>query len=120
MLFRSGVTLTITVDGIDQSGVNAANSFIVVSDIISNFNGSSNAANTVLSSANYKFANSTTITSPNLNTRIVDVLGFQTLSVGPITNVKVLLTSGATPTTPTLDAFGAPYGQLGTLRHQKV
>ena len=71
---NGGVTLTITVDGIDQSGVNAANSFIVVSDIISNFNGSSNAANTVLSSANYKFANSTTITSPNLNTRIVDVL----------------------------------------------
>jgi len=116
---NGAVTLTITVDGIDQSGVNAANSFIVVSDIISNFNGSSNAANTVLSSANYQFANSTTVTSPNLNTRIVDVLGFQTLSVGPITNVKVLLTSGATPTTPSLDAFGAPYGSLGTLRSPK-
>jgi len=116
---NGGVTLTITVDGIDQSGINAANSFIVVTDVISNFNGSSNAANTVLSSANYQFANSSTITSPNLNTRIVDVLGFQTLSVGPITNVKVLLTSGATPTTPTLDAFGAPYGPLGTLRSPK-
>ena len=116
---NGGVSLTITVDGIDQSGVNAANSFIVVTDIISNFNGSSNAANTVLSSANYAFANSTTVTSPNLNTRIVDVLGFQTLSVGPITNVKVLLTSGATPTTPALDAFGAPYGPLGALRSPK-
>ena len=116
---NGGVTLTITVDGIDQSGVNAANSFIVVTDIISNFNGSFDAANTALSSANYQFANSTTITSPNLNTRIVDVLGFQTLSVGPITNVKVLITSGATPTTPSLDAFGAPYGLLGTLRSPK-
>ena len=116
---NGGITLTITVDGIDQSGVNAANSFIVVTDVISNFNGSSDAANTVLSSANYKFANSTTVTSPNLNTRIVDVLGFQTLSVGPITNVKVLLTSGATPTTPSLDAFGAPYGPLGALRSPK-
>lgn len=116
---NGGVTLTITVDGIDQSGVNAPNSFIVVTDVISNFNGSSNAANTVLSSANYEFANSSTVTSPNLNTRIVDVLGFQTLSVGPITNVKVLLTSGATPTTPSLDAFGAPYGLLGTLRSPK-
>ena len=117
---NGGVTLTIVVDGIDQTGVNAANSFIVVTDIISNFNGSGNAANTVLSSANYAFANSITVTSPNLNTRIVDVLGFQTLSVGPITNVKVLLTSGATPTTPTLDAFGAPYGPiLSALRTPK-
>ena len=116
---NGGVTLTITVDGIDQSGVNAANSFIVVTDVISNFNGTGDAANTVLSTANYAFANSTTVTSPNLNTRIVDVLGFQTLSVGPITNVKVLLTSGATPTTPSLDAFGAPYGILGSLRSPK-
>ena len=116
---NGSVALTITVDGIDQTGINSANSFIVVTDIISNFNGSSNAVNTVLSSANYKFANSTTVTSPNLNTRIVDVLGFQTLSVGPITNVKVLLTSGASNTTPALDAFGAPYGPLGALRSPK-
>jgi uncharacterized protein len=100
------VTLTIVVDGIDQTGVNSANSFIVSTDIVSPYE------STVLSSANYAFANSIAVTSPNLNTRIVDVLGFQTLSVGPITNVKVLLTSGATPTTPTLDAFGAPYGPV--------
>lgn len=117
---NGAVTLTIAVDGIDQTGVNAANSFIVVTDIISNFNGSGNAANTVLSSANYAFANSITVTSPNLNTRIVDVLGFQTLAVGPITNVKVLLTSGATANTPLLDAFGAPYGSIsGALRSPK-
>jgi hypothetical protein len=110
---NGGVTLTITVDGIDQSGVNAANSFIVSTDVVSPY------GSTVLSSANYQFANSTTVTSPNLNTRIADVLGYQTLSVGPITNVKVLLTSGATPTTPGLDAFGAPYGPLGALRSPK-
>lgn len=104
---NSNVTITIVVDGIDQSGVNAANSFIVSTDIVSPY------SSTVLSSANYAFANSIAVTSPNLNTRIVDVIGFQTLSVGPITNVKVLLTSGATPTTPTLDAFGAPYGAAG-------
>ena len=110
---NGSVTMTITVDGIDQSGVNAANSFIVATDVVSPY------GSTVLSSANYQFANSTTVTSPNINTRIVDVLGFQTLSVGPITNVKVLLTSGATPTTPSLDAFGAPYGSLGVLRSPK-
>jgi hypothetical protein len=112
---NGAVTLTIVVDGIDQSGVNAANSFIVSTDVISPY------ASTLLSSANYQFANSTTVTSPNVNTRIVDVIGFQTLSVGPITNVKVLLTSGATPTTPTLDAFGAPYGpNAGSIRTPKT
>ena len=111
---NGAVTLTVVVDGIDQSGVNSANSFIVSTDIISPYE------TTVLSSANYAFANSIAVTSPNLNTRIVDVIGFQTLSVGPITNVKVLLTSGASPTTPLLDAFGAPYGTLaGALRSPK-
>ena len=110
---NGAITLTLVVDGIDQTGVNSANSFIVSTDVISPY------GSTVLSSANYALANSITVTSPNLNTRIVDVLGFETLSVGPITNVKVLLTSGATPTTPTLDAFGAPYGPLGALRSPK-
>ena len=116
---NGNVSITIVVDSIDQSGVNTTNSFIVVTDVISNFNGSSNAANTVISSANYKFANSTTVTSPNASTRIIDVLGFQTLSVGAIANVKILTTSGPTPTTPTLDAFGAPYGAAGALRSPK-
>ena len=107
---NGGVSVTITVDGIDQSGVNAANSFIVVSDVIELFNGSVHAANTVLSAANYKFANSTTITSPNASTRIIDVLGFQTLSVGPISNAVVVITSGGISTTPSLDAFGIIYG----------
>jgi hypothetical protein len=111
---NGAVTLTITVDGIDQSGTNAANSFIVSTDVVSPY------SSTVLSSANYAFANSIAVTSPNINTRIVDVIGFQTLSVGPITNVKVLVTSGATPTTPTLDAFGAPYGpNAGSIRTPK-
>ena len=110
-VFGNGaVTVTITVDAIDQSGVNAANSFIVVSDVISNFNGSIHAANTVINVANFAFANSTTVTSPNASTRIIDVLGFQTLSVGPISNVKVLTTSGGLSTTPSLDAFGIVYG----------
>ena len=110
-VFGNGaVTVTITVDTIDQSGVNAANSFIVVTDVISNFNGSIHAANTVLNVANFAFANSITVTSPNASTRIIDVLGFQTLSVGPISNVKVLTTSGGLSITPSLDAFGIVYG----------
>ena len=110
---NGGVTLTIVVDGIDQTGVNAANSFIVSTDIVSPYE------STVLSSANYAFANSIAVTSPNVNTRIVDVIGFQTLTVGPITNVKILVTSGASANTPRLDAFGAPYGDLNALRSPK-
>jgi len=110
---NGAVTLTIVVDGIDQTGVNAANSFIVSTDVVSPY------GSTVLSSANYAFANSIAVTSPNLNTRIVDVIGFQTLSVGPITNVKILVTSGASTNTPLLDAFGAPYGDLNALRSPK-
>ena len=106
---NGSVELSIKVDGIDTSGINAANSFIVSTDSIYNFNGSVHAANTTLSSANYKFANSI-VTTPDLSTRIVDVLGFQTLTVGPITNSYVEFTSAATPTTPTLDAFGIAYG----------
>ena len=110
---NGAVTLTIVVDGIDQTGVNAANSFIVSTDIVSPY------GSTVLSSANYAFANSIAVTSPNVNTRIVDVIGFQTLTVGPITNVKILVTSGASANTPRLDAFGAPYGDLNALRSPK-
>ena len=110
---NGAVTLTIVVDGIDQTGVNAANSFIVSTDVVLPYE------STVLSSANYAFANSIAVTSPNINTRIVDVIGFQTLSVGPITNVKILLTSGSTANTPLLDAFGAPFGDLGSLRSPK-
>jgi len=110
---NGAVTLTIVVDGIDQTGVNAANSFIVSTDIVSPYE------STVLSSANYAFANSIAVTSPNLNTRIVDVIGFQTLTVGPITNVKILVTSGASANTPRLDAFGAPYGDINASRSPK-
>jgi hypothetical protein len=109
---NGNVTLTIVVDGIDQSGLNAASSFVVSTDVVSPY------GSVVLSAANYGLANSIA-PNPNLNTRIVDVLGFQTIPVGPITNVKVLLTSGATPTTPTLDAFGAPFGPAGSLRSPK-
>ena len=109
---NGSIPLTVIVDSIDQTGVNAANSFIVVSDVISSFNGTSDAANTVLNAANYKFANSTTITSPNASTRIIDVLGFEILTVGPIANVKVLPAPASVgfSTTPSLDAFGIKYG----------
>jgi hypothetical protein len=102
--------LSIIVDGIDTTGINAASSFIVSTDTILNFNGSIHAANTILSSADYAFSNSA-VASSNVNTRIVDILGFQTLFGGPITNAQVQ-TSGTILATPTLDAFGIVYGPI--------
>lgn len=102
--------LTVFVDGIDTSGVNAAPSFIVLNDIIGNFNGSIHAANTRIDAVNYNFPNANLAGGENASCRIIDCLSTTTLDVGPITNVKVLYTSIPTTVTPTLDAFGAEYG----------
>jgi len=107
--------VTIVVDRIDQSGLNASSSFIVSTDTVSNFNGSVHAANTLLSEATYGFSN---FANANLNTRVLDSLSFETLSVGPITNVQVVL-SGSLSATPSLDAFGAPYGNSQDFRTPK-
>jgi hypothetical protein len=118
--------LTLVVDGIDTSGANASNTFIVSTDTISNFNGSVHAANTLISEASYGFANFATA---NLSTRVIDSLTFDTLTVGPITNVSILFSNVLSSVQPTLDAFGAAYGNftdfrtprsLGTLSRYKI
>lgn len=98
------------VDGIDTSGANSANSFLVSTDIIGSFNGSIHAANTVISCTNYGFVNANIPAGENVNTRIIDALSFDRLTVGPITNVKVIFTGVPLDVPITLDAFGALYG----------
>jgi hypothetical protein len=112
--------LTIVVDGIDQTGKNAANTFIVSTDVVGTFNGSVHASNTLISSADYGFPNANNPTGENVSTRIVDALSYITLQVGPISNVKIL--PGATETTtvtPALDVFGALYGDANSPRTPK-
>ena len=100
---------TIVVDGIDESGTNAANTFIVNTDIVDDYK------NTVISAADYGFLNINVTASQNASTRIIDSLSFDTLRVGPISNVKVLQ-ANVTSFTPILDGFGAAYGPSGALR----
>ena len=102
---------TIVVDGIDQSGVNAANTFIVSTDTVATFNGSIHAANTRIDAADYGFPNANIPTGENLTTRIIDSLSYDVLQVGPITNVKVLY-ADVSESVPILDAFGASYGSF--------
>jgi hypothetical protein len=94
--------LSLVVDGIDVSGANAGNIYSVSTDTIADFQ-----TLTILDS-NYGFVGQKVINS-NANTRISDTLTFQNLTVGPITNVKILLSTTPTTITPVLDAVGATY-----------
>lgn len=107
------------VDGIDTSGANSANSFLVSTDIIGSFNGSIHAANTVISCTNYGFVNANIPAGENVNTRIIDALSFDKLTVGPITNVKVIFTAVPLDVPITFDTFGALYGPNTSYRTVK-
>jgi hypothetical protein len=98
------------VGAIDTSGTNSANSYIVSTDIISSFNGTSHAANTRIDAANYGFSSTKIPTGENVSTRISDALSYSSLEVGPITNVSIILSEVPLNLPITFDAFGAQYG----------
>jgi hypothetical protein len=107
------------VDGIDASGANSANSFIVSTDIIGSFNGSIHAANTVISCTNYGFVNANIPTGENVSTRVIDAISYDSLTVGPITNVKIIFTRVPLTEPTVFDAFGALYGPNTSYRSVK-
>ena len=94
--------MTIIVDSIDTTGVNAPNTLIVSNDIISN----SINPSTLISAADYNVHG---YSGNSVSTRIANALSYTVLSVGPIVNVRVLSTSGASNTTPLFDAAGAVF-----------
>ena len=94
--------LSLVVDGVDTTGANAGNIISVSTDTISDFPGLN------ILDANYGFVGQKVINS-NASTRISDALTFQNLTVGPITNVKILLSTTSTTVAPVLDAVGATY-----------
>jgi len=94
--------LSLVVDGIDTTGANAGNIYAVSTDTISDFSSLS------ILDSNYGFTGQKVINS-NSATRISDAITFQNLTVGPITNVKILLSTTPTTITPVLDAVGATY-----------
>jgi hypothetical protein len=102
-----GTTLLIgAVDEVNTSHF-TANSYVVIgTDQIFNFNGSSNAADTLISAANYGFPAAPV---ENVNTRIIDALTSLTVTdLGPITNA-VILFSNVSVNTAILDSQGALY-----------
>jgi hypothetical protein len=82
-----GTGITASVQEIDTSGANSANSYVYSDDMIFDLSG------TLISNTNYKLNNAFTfssITTPNVNSRIIDCLRYKTLTdIGPITKVLV-------------------------------
>lgn len=98
----ANAALTLAIDGVDVSGSNSANSFVVDTTRIANY------ASITISDADYGFPN--TSISENVNSRIIDALAFSNvISIGPITNVTVLFANAISLTVPTLDADSAPF-----------
>ena len=98
----ANASLVLAIDGVDISGANSANSFVVDTSRIANY------TSVTINAADYGFPN--TAISENVNSRIIDALAFSNVtSIGPITNVAVLFANAIFSTVPTLDADSAPF-----------
>jgi len=98
----ANASLVLAIDGVDTSGANSANSFVVDTSRIANY------SSLLISAADYGFPN--TAISENVNSRIIDALAFSSItSIGPITNVAVLFANAIFAYVPTLDADSAPF-----------
>ena len=98
----ANASLVLAIDGVDVSGANSANTFVVDTTRIANY------ASVTINAADYGFPN--TAISENVNSRIIDALAFSNvISIGPITNVAILFANAIFATTPTLDADSAPF-----------
>jgi hypothetical protein len=98
----ANASLVLAIDGVDISGANSANSFVVDTSRIANY------TSVTINAADYGFPN--TAISENVNSRIIDALAFSSItSIGPITNVAVLFANAIFSTVPTLDADSAPF-----------
>ena len=98
----ANASLVLAIDGVDTSGANSANSFVVDTSRIANY------TSVTINAADYGFPN--TAISENVNSRIIDALAFSNVTgLGAITNVAVLFANAIFSTVPTLDADSAPF-----------
>lgn len=104
---------TIVVDQIDTTGEFGANTYIIATDIIAN------QENVIISDADYNFP-STIIASQNVNTKLIDALSFDTLTVGSIKSLTLVSATGIANVTPTLDANGAIFQPVPALPERSV
>lgn len=97
------VSITGAIDGVDTSGTNTNNYYIVTEDMINAY------SDIVLSSSDYGFPSSVIPSGENISTRISDALSYTILTgIGPITNA-VLLFSNSTTNTAATDSEGAKF-----------
>ncbi|MFZ4599622.1 MAG: hypothetical protein ACOYNN_13340 [Terrimicrobiaceae bacterium] len=100
-------SLTLAIDGVDVSGQNTANVFVVNTDRIADY------GSIAINAADYGF--NASIVTENVNSKIIDALSFQNVtSIGAITNVAILFANAAFASIPTLDADSAPFQANGT------
>jgi hypothetical protein len=98
----ANASLVLAIDGVDNTGANSSNFFIVDTTRIANY------SSLLISAADYGFPN--TAISENVNSRIIDALAFSNVTgLGAITNVAVLFANAIFSTVPTLDADSAPF-----------
>ena len=108
----ANASLVLAIDGVDTSGANSSNFFIVDTTRIANY------SSLLISAADYGFPN--TAISENVNSRIIDALAFSNVTgLGAITNVAVLFANAIFSTVPTLDADSAPFNN-GSSEEQRV
>lgn len=110
VLGTGNASLTMAIDGIDVSGANTANTFVVNTDRIADY------GSIAINAADYGM--NASVVTENVNSRIVDALVFETIvSIGPITNVAILFANATFASVPTLDADSAPFQANGTTHH---
>ena len=103
-------SLSLAIDGVDTTGINSANSFVVNTDRIADY------GSVLINAANYGF--NASVVTENVTSKIVDALVFETVTnIGPITNVAILFANATFATVPTLDADSAPYLANGTIEY---
>ena len=108
----ANASLVLAIDGVDNTGANSSNFFIVDTTRIANY------SSLLISAADYGFPN--TAISENVNSRIIDALAFSNVTgLGAITNVAVLFANAIFSTVPTLDADSAPFNN-GSSEEQRV
>ncbi len=95
-------TVSAVSSAIDTSGANSANSYVYVTNMIRDL-----SANNI-NSANYRANNcflGSNITSPNANSRLIDVFSYSTLTqIGPITEALISSSNSPANVNPIVDA----------------
>lgn len=96
----SPTAFSATINSIDSSGANSANIVSVNTDVIGSFNGSSHAANTLISAADYGFIK---VGTQNVTNTIASALTSNTFAVGSISALTITAATISTNIAPSFE-----------------